>query len=193
VKFFLDFFPVILFFVAYKVSDIFVATGVAIAATFVQIGWTLARRRKVTGMQWVSLVIIAVFGGATLLLRDETFIKWKPTVLYWLAGLVFLGALAFKQNLVKSVMSEGGLELPEPIWTKLAVAWGVFFIFKGTLNLYVAYAFPTDVWVNFKLFGGVGLMLAFVVAQAMWLSRYLPGEEEKAPPPQPQPAKSEGP
>ena len=192
-KFFLDFFPVILFFVAYKVSDIFVATGVAIAATFMQIGWTLARRRKVTGMQWVSLVIIAVFGGATLLLRDETFIKWKPTVLYWLAGLVFLGALAFKQNLVKSVMSEGGLELPEPIWTKLAVAWGVFFIFKGTLNLYVAYAFPTDVWVNFKLFGGVGLMLAFVVAQAMWLSRYLPGEEEKAPPPQPQPAKSEGP
>jgi intracellular septation protein len=168
VKFFVDFFPVILFFVAYKVSDIFVATGVAIAATFMQIGWTLARRRKVTGMQWVSLAIIAVFGGATLLLRDETFIKWK------------------------SVMSEGGgLELPEPIWTKLAVAWGVFFIFKGTLNLYVAYAFPTEVWVNFKLFGGIGLMLAFVIAQALWLSRYLPEDDAKDA--QPQPVKGDGP
>jgi intracellular septation protein len=193
VKFFLDFFPVILFFVAYKFSDIFVATGVAIAATVLQIGWTLARRKRVTGMQWVSLVIIGVFGGATLLLRDETFIKWKPTVLYWLAGVVFLGALAFKQNLVKSVMSEGGLELPEAIWTKLAIAWGVFFLFKGTLNLYVAYAFTTDVWVNFKLFGGIGLMLAFVIAQALWLSRYLPDEKSGTPQPQIPPANGDGP
>ncbi len=192
-KFFLDFFPVILFFVAYKFSDIFVATGVAIAATVLQIGWTLARRQRVTGMQWVSLVIIGVFGGATLLLRDETFIKWKPTVLYWLAGVVFLGALAFKQNLVKSVMSEGGLELPEAIWTKLAIAWGVFFLFKGTLNLYVAYAFTTDVWVNFKLFGGIGLMVAFVIAQALWLSRYLPDEKAGAPQPQVPPANGDGP
>jgi intracellular septation protein len=188
VKFLFDFFPVILFFVAFKVSDIFVATGVAIAATFLQIGWVLARGRKVTGMQWASLVIIGVFGGATLLLRDETFIKWKPTVLYWLAGVIFIGALAFGQNLVKAVMSEGGLELPEPVWTKLCVAWGVFFLFKGTLNLYVAYHYPTEVWVNFKLFGGMGLMLAFVLAQAWWLSRYLPGEAAKEPA-----AKNEGP
>ena len=187
-KFLFDFFPVILFFVAFKFADIFVATGVAIAATFLQIGWVIARGRKVTGMQWASLVIIGLFGGATLLLRDETFIKWKPTVLYWLAGVIFLGALPFKLNLVKSVMREGGLELPEPIWTRLAVAWGVFFLFKGTLNLWVAYTFPTDVWVNFKLFGGMGLMVAFVIAQALWLSRYLPHEDAKA-----QPAKSEGP
>jgi intracellular septation protein len=178
-KFLLDFFPVILFFVAYKFSDIFVATGVAIAATVLQIGWVLARGRKVTGLQWTGLFVIGVFGGATLLLRDETFIKWKPTVLYWLAGLVFLGALAFRQNLVKAVMSEGGLELPEPVWTKLAVAWGLFFLFKGALNLYVAYAFTTDVWVNFKLFGGMGLMLAFVIAQALWLSKHLPEEPAK--------------
>ena len=174
-KLLFDFFPVILFFVAYKFADIYVATGVAIAASVVQIGYVLARRRKVTGMQWASLVIIVVFGGATLVLRDETFIKWKPTVLYWLAGVVFLGALAFKQNLVKAVMSEGGLELPEVVWTKLCIAWGVFFIFKGTLNLWVAYAFTTDVWVNFKLFGGMGLMLAFVLAQALWLSPANPG------------------
>ncbi|MGZ5078508.1 MAG: septation protein A [Usitatibacter sp.] len=185
-KFLFDFFPVILFFVAFKLSDIFVATAVAIAASVAQIGWVLARRRKVTGMQWVSLVIIIVFGGATLLLRDETFIKWKPTVLYWLAGAAFLCGLAFKQNLVKAVISEG-IELPAAVWTKLCVAWGVFFLFKGTLNLWVAYNFSTDVWVNFKLFGGMGLMLAFVIAQAVWLSKFIPEE-----PPKPDAAKSEG-
>ena len=175
-KFLADFFPVILFFVAFKVADIFVATGVAIAATVLQIGWALARRHRISNMQWMSLAIIVLFGGATLLLRDETFIKWKPTVLYWLAGVVFLGALAFRTNLVKAVMGEG-ITLPEPVWTKLAVAWGVFFLFKGTLNLWVAYTFPTDVWVNFKLFGGMGLMIAFVLAQAAWISRHLPDEE----------------
>jgi intracellular septation protein len=177
-KFLFDFFPVILFFVAYKVSDIFIATGVAIAASILQIGWLLVRRRKPSGMQWTGLAIIVLFGGATLVLHDETFIKWKPTVLYWLAGVVFLGALAFGQNLVKAIMSEG-IELPEPIWTKLAVAWGVFFLFKGSLNLWVAYTFSTDVWVNFKLFGGMGLMLAFVIAQALWISRHLPDDEAK--------------
>lgn len=179
-KLFADFFPVILFFVAFKVYDIFVATGVAIAASFVQIGYILLRGRKVTGMQWASLVIIGLFGGATLILRDETFIKWKPTVLYWLAGVVFLGALAFKQNLVKAVMSEGGLELPETIWTKLCIAWGIFFIFKGTLSIWVAYNFSTDTWVNFKLFGGLGMMIAFIIAQALWISKYLPGDDAKA-------------
>jgi intracellular septation protein len=185
-KFLFDFFPVILFFVAFKLSDVYVATGVAIAATVAQIGYMLARGRKVTNMQWASLVIIGLFGGATLLLHDETFIKWKPTVLYWLAGVVFLGALAFKTNFVKAVMQEGGgLELPEPVWTKLAVAWGVFFIFKGALNLWVAYNFSTDTWVNFKLFGGMGLMLAFVIAQAVWITRYLPEEPAKSGTPKP--------
>ena len=103
----------------------------------------------------------------------------KPTVLYWLAGAVFLVALAFRQNLVKAVMSDG-IELPEAIWTRLCIAWGAFFLFKGTLNLWVAYAFTTDVWVNFKLFGGMGLMFAFVIAQAIWISRYLPDEPAKA-------------
>ena len=178
-KFLFDLFPVILFFVAFKFAGIYVATGVAIAATVLQVGYVLARGRKVTNMQWAGLVIIGLFGGATLVLQDETFIKWKPTVLYWLAGVVFLGALGFGKNLVKAVMSEG-LELPEPVWTKLCVAWGLFFVFKGTLNLYVAYSFATDTWVNFKLFGGMGLMILFVVAQALWLSKYLPDDSAKA-------------
>ena len=185
-KFLFDFFPVILFFVAYKFAGIYTATAVAIGASVAQIGWMLLRRRKVTNMQWMGLIVIGLFGGATLVLQDETFIKWKPTVLYWLAGIVFLGALAFRTNLVKAVMGEG-IELPEPIWTRLAIAWGVFFIFKGTLNLWVAYNFSTDTWVNFKLFGGMGLMLAFVIGQALWISRYLPDEAAK-----PAPAKNEG-
>jgi intracellular septation protein len=178
-KFLFDFFPLVLFFVAFKLSDVFVATGVAIAATVVQIGYVLVRRRKVSGMQWVSLVIIVVFGGATLLLHDETFIKWKPTVLYWIAGVVFLGGLAFGQNLVKTIMAEGGLELPEPIWKKLCIAWGVFFLFKGVLNLWVAYHYSTEVWATFKVFGSTGLMLAFVVAQALWLAKFVPEEPAK--------------
>jgi len=178
-KFLFDLFPVILFFVAFKFAGIYWATGVAIAATVLQVGYVLARGRKPSNMQWAGLVIIGLFGGATLLLHDETFIKWKPTVLYWLAGVSFLVALAFGKNLVKAVMSEG-LELPEPVWSKLCIAWGLFFLFKGTLNLYVAYAFPTDTWVNFKLFGGMGLMLLFIVAQALWLSKYLPDEPAKA-------------
>ena len=177
-KLLFDLFPVILFFIAFKLQGIYVATGVAIAATIFQVGWVLARRRKVSNMQWMSLVIIVLFGGATLLLHDETFIKWKPSVLYWLAGTAFLGGLAFGTNLVKAVMSEG-ITMPAHAWTKLCVAWGVFFLFKGTLNLWVAYTFDTDTWVNFKLFGGMGLMLAFVVAQAFWISKYLPDEDAK--------------
>ena len=171
-QFLFDFFPVILFFVAYKAADSFVATGVAIVASIAQIAYVLLRRRRVTNMQWMGLVIIVVFGGATLLLRDELFIKWKPTVLYWLAGAMFLGALAFRTNLIKAIMGEG-IKLPEPVWTKLCIAWGVFFLFKGSVNLWVATTFSTDVWVNFKLFGGMGLMLAFVLAQALWISRHV--------------------
>jgi intracellular septation protein len=183
VKLLFDFFPVILFFIAFKFAGIFVATAAAIAATVVQIAWVLVRRRKVANMQWASLAIIVIFGGATLILRDETFIKWKPTVLYWVAGASFLGALAFKSNFVKAVVGEG-IELPEPVWTRLAVAWGLFFFFQGALNLWVAYNFPTDTWVNFKVFGGLGLILTFVVAQTFWISKYLPDEPAKIEPPQ---------
>jgi intracellular septation protein len=173
VKFLFDFFPIIVFFAAFKFAGIYVATGAAIAATLAQIGYLLARRRRVTAMQWLSLAIIGIFGGATLVLHDETFIKWKPTVLYWLGGCAFLVALAFRTNFVKAVMSEGGLELPEPVWTRLAIAWGAFFILQGALNLWVAFNFPTETWVNFKLFGGMGLTIAFVVVQALWLTRHI--------------------
>src|SRR5437588_12589870 len=143
-QFLVDYFPLLLFFAAFKLWDIYVATAVAIVASVAQIAYFRWRRGKVEVVHWLSLAIIAVFGGATLLLHDETFIKWKPTVLYWLAGAVFLGGLALRRNLVKAVMSEGGLELPEHVWFKLCIAWGVFFLFKGALNLWVAYTFPTQ-------------------------------------------------
>jgi len=178
-KLLFDFFPIIVFFVAFKVAGIYVATGSAIAATLAQIGWLIARGKRVTTMQWLSLAIIGLFGGATLVLHDETFIKWKPTVLYWLGGAAFIGALAFRTNFVKAVMSEGGLELPEPMWTRLAIAWGLFFILQGALNLWVAFHYSTETWVNFKLFGGLGLTVAFVLVQALWLTRHVAPEPVK--------------
>jgi len=175
-KFLFDLFPVILFFVAFKLADIYVATGVAIAATFLQVGWLKVRGRRVDPMLWASFGIIVLFGGATLLLQNETFIKWKPTVLYWLLGSVLAGAaLGFRRNLVRSMLSEQ-VQLPDPVWARLNWSWVGFFAFMGALNLYVAYNFSTDLWVNFKLFGGMGLMLLFVVIQALFLARHV---EEK--------------
>jgi len=172
-KFLFDLFPVILFFVAFKLADIYVATATAIAATFVQVGWLKIRRRPVDSMLWASLAIIVVFGGATLALRDETFIKWKPTVLYWLFGAVLAGAaLLFRRNLIRAMLG-AQVQLPEPVWAKLNWSWVAFFAFMGAANLYVAFNFATDLWVNFKLFGGMGLMLLFVIGQALFLARYV--------------------
>ena len=177
-KFLFDIFPVLLFFVAYKLADIYVATGVAIAATFAQITWVWLRGRKVETMLWVSLVIIVVFGGATLLLHDETFIKWKPTVLYWLFGASLLVAeWIFGKNLIRTMMGTQ-IELPESVWFKLNLSWCLFFSVMGVLNIYVAYSYSTDTWVNFKLFGGTGLMLLFVLGQAVVLAKFV---EDKGP------------
>jgi intracellular septation protein len=178
-KFLFDIFPVLLFFLAFKIWGIYIATAVAIAATFVQVGWSWARHRKVDNMLWTSLAIIVVFGGATLWLQDETFIKWKPTVLYWLFGIILLGSdLLFRKNLIRAMM-EKQITLPGPVWQKLNLSWVMFFALMGGANLYVAFNFPTDVWVNFKLFGGIGLMIVFVVAQGLMLSRYIEPEERK--------------
>jgi len=173
VKFLFDLFPVILFFAAFKLFDIYVATAAAIAATFLQIGWLKWKKRKVDAMMWISLAIIVVFGGATLALHDETFIKWKPTVLYWLLGAVLAGSeLFFRRNLIRAML-KGQVEVPETAWTRLNWSWVGFFAFMGAANLYVAFNFSTDTWVNFKLFGGMGLMLVFVVLQALFLVRYV--------------------
>lgn len=177
-KLLFDLFPILLFFVAFKLADIYVATGVAIVASIAQIAWLRMRGRRIEGMQWTSLAIIVVFGGMTLLFHDETFIKWKPTVLYALFALALAGAqLFFGRNLIKAMMGRQ-LELPEPIWTRLNVAWIAFFAAMAALNIVVAYRFSTDTWVNFKLFGTMGLTFAFVILQALYVGRYVQEENQ---------------
>jgi intracellular septation protein len=172
-KLLLDFFSIILFFVAFKVWGIYTATAVAIVATVAQIGWLRYKTGKIEPMQWVSLGVIVLFGGATIVAHNDTFIKWKPTVLYWLmAGTLAAGQLIFRKNLLKSLMGSQ-MELPDAAWRVTNWSWIVFFSVMGVLNLWVAFNFDTDTWVNFKLFGGLGLMAVFVVGQAMYLQRYM--------------------
>ncbi len=172
-KFLFDIFPVVLFFAAFKISGIYVATAVAMGTTLVQILWVWLRHRRVDTMLWVSLAVIMVFGGATLILHDETFIKWKPTVLYWLfSATLAVAGLAFKKNLIRAMMGQQ-VTLPDVVWARLQLSWIAFFVVMGALNLFVAYNFSTDTWVNFKLFGGMGLMLVFVVLQALMLARHV--------------------
>ncbi|MGE0558073.1 MAG: septation protein A [Burkholderiales bacterium] len=176
-KFLFDIFPVILFFVAFKLYDIYAATLAAIIATVLQIGLVWFKHRKVDNMQWTSLGLIVVFGGLTLLLRDESFIKWKPTILYWLFSTVLLvSAIGFRKNLIKSMIGSQ-INAPDPVWKKLLAGWITFFAFMGVLNLYVAYGYSTDTWVSFKLFGGIGLMLLFVVGQAFMLAPHIKEKE----------------
>ena len=171
-KFLFELFPVALFFVAILVWDIFVATAVAIGATFVQVGWLALRKEKIPPMLWASLAIIVVFGGLTLYLRDKTFILWKPTVLYWLFGAVLAGAALARRNLIRSLLSEQ-MSLPDAVWTRLNWSWVAFFALMGVLNLYVAFNFSEKIWASFKLFGGIGLMLLFVLAQSAFLAKYV--------------------
>jgi intracellular septation protein len=176
-KLLFDMFPVILFFIAYKMGDIFVATGVAIAASLAQIAWLKLRRHPVENMQWVSLGIIVVFGGMTLVLHDETFIKWKPTVLYGAFAVALLvGRYMMGRNLITAMMGKQ-VRLPEPVWDRLNIAWVAFFVLLGVLNLVFAFRFSTDVWVNFKLFGSLGLTVLFVIAQAFYFSRHVLEDE----------------
>ena len=152
------------------------ATLVVIGATLAQVAWLRLRRRKVDLMLWVSLVLVVVLGGATIWLRSETFIKWKPSVLYWTMGVAFWASQAlFGRNLLRLLLGEQ-LTLPDAVWRNLNFAWVAFFAMMGLLNLWVAYSFDTDTWVNFKLFGGLGLMLLFTLAQGFYLSRHLPDD-----------------
>ena len=176
-QFLADYFPLILFFIAFKWQGIFVATAVAIAASVLQIAWFRWKRGHVSTVHWLSLAIIGVFGGATLLLQDETFIKWKPTVLYGtFAAILGAGRAFWHRNLISHLMQ--GVALPDAVWTRLTWLWAGFFVFMGVANWYVAFHYPLDTWVNFKVWGGIGLFFAFAIAQGLWLSRHL---QEEAP------------
>lgn len=208
-KLLFDFLPIILFFGAFKYAEghkawasdfatdhfgalvsggkvgpdeapVMLATVVVILASLAQVVYLKLRGRKVETMLWVSLALVVVLGGLTIYLRSETFIKWKPSVLYWVMGMAFwLSPLLFGKNLLKVLLGEQ-LDLPARVWHRLNFAWITFFAIMGFLNLWVAYNFSTDAWVNFKLFGSLGLMLVFTIAQGIYLSRYIKDEPDAA-------------
>jgi intracellular septation protein len=154
-------------------APVMLATVVVIVATLGQILWIKARGRKVDTMLWISLGLVTVLGSATIYFHSENFIKWKPTVLYWvMGGSLLLGQLLFNKNGIKSVMG-AQMTLPDPVWRTVNFSWAGFFAVMGFVNLWVAFNFPTSTWVNFKLFGGMGLMLVFVLLQAVFLNKYI--------------------
>ena len=218
-KLFFDFLPLILFFATFKFADanadeaarfasehlgfvvsggvvaateapVLLATVVVMVATLIQISILLAMRKKVDTMLWVTFGLIAILGGATVWFHDPTFIKWKPSALYWAMGLVlWLSQLLFRKNLLQALIGTQ-LDLPDPVWRRLNMAWAIFFILMGFANIYVAYAYSISTWATFKVFGLTGIMLVFMVAQGFYISRHL--KDESPPPPDKLPAPPAG-
>jgi len=176
-----DFFPLILFFAAYKWYGIFVATGVAIVASIIQVSVHWLRNRRFETAHLTTLGVIVLFGGLTLMFRDDTFIKWKPTIVNWLFAAIVLASHMGQRRTVLEYLLGEKINLPVTIWRKVNLAWGLFFLAAGALNYYVAFVFRseldpqlrTDLWVNFKVFGLMGLTLAFAVIQMMLVARYI--------------------
>lgn len=172
-KLLFDLFPVILFFIAFKLYGIYVATAVAIAASVLQVAYVYLKNKRVEKMHLITLALIVILGGATLIFHDETFIKWKPTVVNWGFALVFLGSHFIGNKPIIRRMMEQAVTLPDHVWLRLSQMWILFFIFSGVANIYVAFNFDTDTWVNFKLFGLMGLTLIFILAQGLYISRFI--------------------
>lgn len=179
-KFLFDFFPILLFFAAYKLYGIYTATAVAIAASFAQVGVHWFKHRRFDNNHLVTLVIVVLFGGATIILHDEMFIKWKPSVVNWIFAVAFLGSQFIGSKTIIERMMGNNITLPAAIWLRLNMSWVAFFIALGIINLFVVYNFDTDTWVNFKLFGMMGLTIVFIIAQAIYMSRHMqPAKVEK--------------
>lgn len=180
-KFLFDLFPLILFFIAFRVFDIYAATAVAMAAAVLQIAWLKLRQHAIEGTHWINLGVIVVFGSATLFFQNDAFIKWKPTVLYWLFAAVLVGSqLLFNRNLMQKIMG-GQLILPGHVWTKLNYSWALFFALSGAINLFVAFSgyFSDSQWVSFKVFGSLVLIVIFIIIQSLWLGKYMKDQSEE--------------
>jgi intracellular septation protein len=172
-KILVDLFPIILFFIAYKMTgDIITATGVIIAATLVQFAYTWIRHRKIERMHWLTLILILFFGGLTLAFQDATFIKWKPSIANWLFAAVFLFSGMFMQRTLLQRMMDHAVSLPDDAWKRLNLAWVIFFVVMGAVNLGVAYNFSEEIWVDFKLFGMLGMTLVFIIGQGFYIARF---------------------
>lgn len=201
VKLFFDLFPIILFFGAFKFGEsdpqtaadiltlitggtgpehapVMLATLVAIVSTFVQIAIVFARGKKPEPMLWISLAVIVVFGSLTIWLQNEMFIKWKPSILYWIFGGILLFAQCTGRNYIRKLLSNAEIKMPYTAWNKLQKAWIAFFATVGVINLVVAYTCSTDTWVNFKLFGLMGLTLIFTIGMGFWIAKHVPSMPE---------------
>jgi intracellular septation protein len=175
-QFAVDILPVIFFFLTFKLYGIYAATYVGIGAAVVQAGWTYYRHRRIELMQCISALSIIVLGSATIFFHQEMFIKWKPTVLNWIFALAFFAAPIFGEKTLVARMMEQNIQLPDPIWKALNRAWIGFFLLSGAINLLVAYNCSTETWVQFKLFGYLGMTLIFIIAQSIYISRFIPQE-----------------
>ncbi len=202
-KLLIDFLPIVIFFLVYKMAPQFIeaispalngeqiqilsdmpaiilATAVLIPATMLQILYTKITTGKVETMHLVTLALVVIMGGATVILQDKTFIQWKPSVVNWLFAAAFLGSRFIGKKTILERMMGQNLDLPAVAWQKLNYAWVAFFTFSGIANLYVAYNFSEDIWVNFKLFGLLGLTIIFIIAQSFYLYQFMnPEGEEK--------------
>lgn len=181
-KILFDFFPIILFFITFKYYDdpiegVLAATAVAIVATIIQVALFWLKNKRVEKMHLITLALISVLGGATLIFQDPVFIKWKPTAVNWLFAVAFLGSQYIGHKPILRRMMDGNISLPEPIWLRLNLAWVVFFVLMGIINLYVAFTFDLDTWVNFKLYGMLGMTFLFIILQAFYLARHMEKKE----------------
>jgi len=179
-KLLFDLFPVVLFFIAYKMYDIYTATAVIIVASIAQVAYFYMKHKRVEKMHVITLVLILVLGGLTLILQDENFIKWKPTIVNWGFALVFLGSHYIGQKPIVERMMGQAIALPDGIWIRLSWLWILFFIVSGITNLYVAFNFDTDTWVDFKLFGLMGMTIVFILIQGVYISRYIQESDSDA-------------
>jgi len=168
-----DFFPIVIFFGVFKWKDLMAATIAAMLVSFIQLIITKIKTNKFQYLQLISFLSLFILGSFALVCKKEIFIKWKPTAIYWLLAIIFLGTHIFNKQPLLEKLSNNTLQLPKKVWAKLNILWIIFFIFMGTLNLYIVYHFDTNTWVNFKLFGTLGLTTIFVVFQAIFLSKYL--------------------
>ena len=177
-KLLFDFFPIVLFFIAYKFFDIYAATVVAMAASLVQVAVYWFKHKQFESLHVITLITVVLLGGATLMLHNTLFIKWKPTAIYWVFAIVFLlSQFIGKRPLIQRMMDKQ-VTLPRTIWVKLNLSWSLFFLVMGAINLYVVYHFSTNAWVNFKLFGTLGLFIIFIVGQAVYMSKYMTESKE---------------
>ncbi len=183
-KFLFDFFPLVAFLIAFyypedREQGIYLAIQVLIIASAIQIIIYWLITRKFEKMHVITLILTVILGGATLLLKDVRFIKWKPTAINWVFALVFLGSQFIGKKPIIRRMMDHAISVPNEIWTKLNIGWVVFFIFSGIANLYVVYNFSTEFWVNFKVYGLLGLTFIFAIAQAMYMSQHIKDIKEE--------------